>query len=515
MDAALSNLAVQSLNVGVAVLDSDTCVVLFNQWLVRASGLTATDVEGRPLSSLFPEWGKGRLAQALRSALTLGQPVILSHALNRAPLPLHWDPKARLEGHRMAQAVQLLPLSVEGKRYCSLQVVDVSAAVVREQRLHELATQARDARNAQREFLARMSHEIRTPMNGVIALCELLLLSHLDGEQRETLDIIHSSSHSLLSIINDVLDFSKIDAGKMTITKSACDVRRTIRDVVAVLGARAAEKHIHLQVRVDDAVPAVVGLDELRTRQILLNLVGNAIKFTDAHGRVDVGARWLAEAGASGNLTLAVKDTGIGIADSQQLFQVYGQADPTISKRFGGTGLGLAISKQLVELMGGAIGVQSVLGQGSTFWFTLPAEVTQVAASEPEPMSTTVVRSSGRVLVVDDNRVNQLVATKILTQMGYQVATADNGQLAIDAVINGCYDVVFMDCQMPVMDGYQATRELRAMGYTQLPIIAVTAGAVEGEREVCLKAGMTNYLAKPLTLKAVSDMMAGLRSSAA
>jgi PAS domain S-box-containing protein len=515
VDPALSDLAVQSLNVGVAVLDSDTRIVLFNQWLVRASGLSVEDVAGRTLASLFTEWGKGRLAQALQSALTLGQPVVLSHALNRAPLPLHWDPKARRDGQRMAQAVQLLPLTAHGKRYCSLQVVDVSAAVVREQRLHELATQARDARNAQREFLARMSHEIRTPMNGVIALCELLLLTELDAEQRETLDVIHNSSHSLLSIINDVLDFSKIDAGKMTISKSACDLRRMIRDVVAVLGARAAEKHVRLDIRVDEQVPDVVALDELRTRQVLLNLVGNAIKFTDAQGNVEVGARWVGESGIAGNLTLQVKDTGIGIANSQQLFQVYGQADASISKRFGGTGLGLAISKQLVELMGGVIGVQSVLGQGSTFWFTLPAEVASVVVPEPEPKSATMVRSGGRVLVVDDNRVNQLVASKILTQMGYQVTTVDDGQLALDAITHGRYDVVFMDCQMPVMDGYQATRELRARGYAHLPIIAVTAGAIEGEREICLEAGMTDYLSKPLTLKAVADMMDRLRSSAA
>ena len=503
------------LDVGIAVLDSDTRIVAFNRWLERTSGYAAEEVRGQLWGVVFPSWVQPPLSRALDAVFTSGQPVVVARALDPAPLPLHWDEQARRNGARIAQSVKLLPIVAETGSYCLLQVIDVSDETLREQRLSELATRAQESRNAQRQFLARMSHEIRTPMNGVIALCELLLLSNLDAEQRETLEVIHDSSHSLLGIINDVLDFSKIDAGKMTINKSACDVRSTVKAVTALLGARAAEKKVRVRLRLDESLPEVVIVDELRTRQVLLNLIGNAIKFTDPEGQVEVVARWADEAGSTGTLTFAIEDSGIGIANPDDLFRVYAQADGTISQRFGGTGLGLAISKQLVELMGGQIAVRSTLGRGSTFWFTLPAEVTASTVLEVEPKSATVMRNTGKVLVVDDNRVNQLVAGKILTQMGYHVATADNGQRAVEMVGLGGYDVVFMDCQMPVMDGYQATRELRALGYTQLPIVAVTAAAVEGEREACFAAGMSDYLAKPLTLRAVSDLFERLRSNAA
>lgn len=516
VDVALGNLAVQSLNVGVAVLDDHTRIILFNDWLVRASGLAKDQVIGQPLASLFPEWSVGRLAHALRSALTRGQPVILSHALNKAPFPLHWDPRARREGARMAQAVQLSPLKVDGKAFCSLQVVDVTAAVVREQRLYDLASQARQARNAQREFLARMSHEIRTPMNGVLALCELLLLTQMTSEQHETLEVIHSSGQSLLGILNDVLDFSKIDAGKMTICKVPSDVRRLMKDVGAILDARAKQKNLRVSIVVDEGMPGQVEMDELRTRQVLLNLLGNALKFTEPSGEVQACARWTTDtSGGVGTISFSVKDTGVGIANPAGLFQSYAQGDATISQRYGGTGLGLAISKQLVELMGGTIGVDSVPGEGSTFWFTMPAEVKASVQVECESHPGATVRKGGRVLVVDDNRVNQLVATKMLTQMGYDVTTADNGQAAVELVVRERFDLVFMDCLMPVMDGYAATRELRRLGHSHLPIIAVTAGVLDGEREVCLEAGMTDYLSKPLTIKAVSSLMDRLNVGAA
>lgn len=515
MELGFGTLAVQSLNLGVVVLDSHARIVSFNSWLERTSGLRASDVQGKRLSVVFPEWAKGHLARAVNTALSAGEPCTLGAPLEPSPFPLHWDEARREAGERLVQAIEVRPFAVAGAKYCTIQILDVTAAFERELRASELVERADHARRTQREFLARMTHEIRTPMNGVLALTELLLMSELDADQRETAEVIHHSSHALLAIINDVLDLSKIDAGKMIIAKAACDVRRVTREVRAVLQIQANEKAIELRVEVEPTLPDSLVIDELRCRQVLLNLLGNAVKFTPPQGRVTLRLSWSQVSTTLVTLCFSVADTGIGIEEPGRLFRNYTQADSTISKRFGGTGLGLSISKQLVELMGGTIGVESVPGRGSNFWFTLPSELDAGLAGEVAPTSATLAKHAGRVLVVDDNRVNRLVASKLLAQIGYHVSTADNGRIAVDMVAAAPFDIVFMDCQMPVLDGYEATRELRRLGFTELPIIAVTAGAVEGEREYCLESGMSDYLAKPLTLKAVSALLERLRVRAA
>ncbi len=362
---------------------------------------------------------------------------------------------------------------------------------------------AEAASRAKSQFLANMSHEIRTPMNGVLGMAEVLLDTPLSGLQRRYLESLHHSGENLLDIINDILDLSKIEAGRLEVNASDFGLRRTVADIVASFRERAGRKGIGLDAFVDDAVPDILRGDVVRLRQVLNNLVGNAIKFTERGGiaievehvpRHDEGRHWL---------RISVRDTGIGIAPEVQLriFDAFAQADASHSRKYGGTGLGLTISRQLIELMGGTLGVESAPGAGSTFRFDLPFETGVRIDDSSARRSLAPLR--GHVLLVEDNVVNREVARAALESFGLRVSVAENGLKALEAVAGEAFDLVLMDCQMPEMDGFEATRRIRAAeasgapGTRRLPIVAVTAGAVDGDRERCLVAGMDDYLAKP------------------
>lgn len=391
-------------------------------------------------------------------------------------------------------------------------------------KMEEKNEEAQNALEAKANFLANMSHEIRTPMNAISGMAQLLSEREFSKEENEYVATIQRSAESLLSIINEILDFSKIDSGKMEIIEEEYDFNSLVHDVLSIIEFRMKDKSVRLKVDVDPKIPRTLIGDDLRIRQVMINLLNNAVNFTH-RGSITLHMHWVKNDEESGVLEVAVEDTGIGISEENmtKLFRAFGQIDTRKNRNVEGTGLGLAISRSLLNLMGGDIWVKSKEKEGSTFSFRLPQKVKDPRPSNYETnheliqeMNETFKISfrapSAKVMIVDDNRVNLMVASELMKRFGFEATLVDSGSEAVNRIEENlvAYDVIFMDHMMPFMDGVEATQKIRAIGteYSrELPIVALTANAIKGVEKQFKAAGMNDYLSKPIHMKQLSEIL--------
>lgn len=494
----------------VANRDDGPEIVYVNKSFTTLTGYTAEEAIGRP-----PKFLQGPKTD--RKALTrMAQSIEEKKSICLEVLNYN------KEGHEYWVEISLNPIFCPDSNECVYFLAterDITERKNAESQLMKAISKAEAATIAKSEFLANMSHELRTPMNGILGLAEILQGTELTEDVRECVDAIHSSGMNLLSIVNDILDLSKIEAKELEIEKYPFKIKDTLKNIKDVTSLSAARKNLNYDINLNMNVPDWLVGDGKRIQQIIFNLVGNAIKFTEK-GRISVSLDWK-EMNGKNSLMIQVQDTGIGIPDEfhKHLFNKFSQADTSISRKFGGTGLGLAITKYLVEMMGGSIGFTSKVNHGTIFYITIPIE----AAPKQDILQSEIKVSNEnslvgvdlqdiRALIVEDHPINQMLAVKWLKKLGIKnVNSALNGFESLTLLRNNTYNFILMDCQMPELDGYETTsliRDMEKQMNTRTPIIAMTANAMLGEREKCILAGMDDYLSKPLNFNEFQSCIA-------
>ena len=494
---------------GIITINKRGIIQTFNRAAEQIFGYQAAEVIGANVQVLMPEPFHGEHPQYIQSYLKSGSAKIIG--IGREVVG------KRKDGSDFPMDLAVSEVQLGDRRGFVGITRDITERKEAEAMLIKTREEAQQANQAKSAFLANMSHEIRTPMNGIIGMTDLLVDTSLTEEQQDYVRTISTSGTTLLAIINDILDFSKIEVGKMELETVTFNVRSLIQEIEELFSPSAQEKTLDFGITTDADVPNALQGDTVRLKQILTNLIGNAIKFTE-QGEVRVHVLVEHPIQDMASIRFEVRDTGVGITNEQRnlLFQSFSQADSSTTRKYGGTGLGLSISQQLVLLMGGRIDVISAPGLGSTFWFSVPFTI---AADMPNTQLQSVdtatdlpgqTASTGyQVLLVEDNPVNQKVTTKQLEKLGCRVSLAENGREAIEHFTAGVFDIILMDCQMPVMDGYEATAQIRTLETddAHIPIVALTAHAMPEERTKCLNAGMDEYLSKPIKLDMLDRMM--------